>query len=176
LEIPALSRRNLAYATAAVAAVVAIATVALFDRGGGPGAPGRPAAPLPRQVLVPPRATLASLRGRPAAVVFWASWCEPCRQEAPGFARLARRLHGRASLVGVDWEDERGAALAFVRRYRWRFPVLRANAVPGARYDVIGLPTTLILTRRGRIARVLRGPQSAAELARALGLSAPAAS
>jgi cytochrome c biogenesis protein CcmG/thiol:disulfide interchange protein DsbE len=168
-----LSRRNLTYSIAAVAVVVAIATVALLDRGGA-AAPGRPVAPLPGEVLVPPRATLASLRGRPAAIVFWASWCDPCRQEAPGFARLAGRLQGRAALVGVDWEDDRDAALAFVKRYRWRFPVLRANAVPGGRYDVVGLPTTLILDRRGRIASVLRGPQSAADLARALGLPAAA--
>jgi cytochrome c biogenesis protein CcmG, thiol:disulfide interchange protein DsbE len=165
-----LSRRNLAYSIAAVAVGAAIATIALFDRGGGAPAPGRLAPELPREVLVPPRATLASLRGRPAAVVFWASWCEPCRQEAPGFARLSHRLRGRASLVGVDWEDERGAALAFVRRYGWRFPVLRASGLSGGRYDLVGLPTTLILDRSGRIATVLRGPQSAAGLARALRL------
>jgi cytochrome c biogenesis protein CcmG, thiol:disulfide interchange protein DsbE len=170
-----LSHRNLAYAIAAVATIGALATVALLDRGGSEVAPGTPLPELPHEVLVPPRATLASLRGRPAAVVFWASWCEPCRQEAPGFARLARRLQGRASLVGVDWEDERDAAIAFVRRYRWRFPVLRANAAPGARYDVVGLPTTLIVDRHGHIASVLRGPQSGADLARALGLSAAGA-
>jgi cytochrome c biogenesis protein CcmG, thiol:disulfide interchange protein DsbE len=169
-----MGRRRLTYAIAAVAVAAAIATIALLDRGGGGAAPGRPAAPLPREVLAPPRATLASLRGRPAAIVFWASWCEPCRQEAPGFARLARRLRGRASLVGVDWEDQRGAALAFVRRYGWRFPVLRASGVPGGRYGVVGLPTTLVLDRAGRIVSVLRGPQTAADLARALGLPAAA--
>jgi cytochrome c biogenesis protein CcmG, thiol:disulfide interchange protein DsbE len=169
-----LSRRNLAYAIAAAATIGALAAVALLDRGAGSAAPGKPAPELPSEVLVPPRATLASLRGRPAAVVFWASWCEPCRQEAPGFARLAGRLHGRASLVGVDWEDERGAALAFVKRYGWRFPVLRADGVSGGRYGVVGLPTTLILDPSGRIAAVRRGPQTAAGLARALGLPASA--
>lgn len=164
-----MSRRHLIYAIVAVAVVAALAADALLDRGGGSAA-GRPAPPLPGEVLVPPRATLASLRGKPAAIVFWASWCEPCRQEAPGFARLARSLHGRASLVGVDWEDERAAALAFVRRYGWRFPVLRASGLSGGRYDVIGLPTTLVLDSAGRISSVLRGPQTAADLSRALGL------
>ncbi len=168
-----VSRRHLIYAIVAVVVVAALAADALLDRGGG-SASGRPAPPLPSEVLVPPRATLASLRGKPAAIVFWASWCEPCRQEAPGFARLARRLHGRAALVGVDWEDDRGAALAFVKRYGWTFPVLRADGLSGGRYGVIGLPTTLVLDRAGRIASILRGPQTAADLARALGLGAAA--
>jgi cytochrome c biogenesis protein CcmG, thiol:disulfide interchange protein DsbE len=169
-EMGALNRRNVVYAVVAVAVVGAIAGIVLLDRGSGSAAPGGPAAALPREVLVPPRATLASLRGRPAAIVFWASWCEPCRREAPGFARLARRLHGRASLVGVDWEDERGPALAFVKRYGWTFPVLRATGLSGGRYGVVGLPTTLVLDRAGRISSILRGPQTAADLARALGL------
>jgi cytochrome c biogenesis protein CcmG, thiol:disulfide interchange protein DsbE len=161
-----MSRRSLIYAIGAVAAIGALAGVALLDNGGA--AAGKPLAELPREVLVPPRATLSSLRGRPAAVVFWASWCEPCRQEAPAFAALSHRLHGRASLVGVDWEDEHGDALAFVKRYGWRFPVLRASGVPGGRYGIVGLPTTLILNPGGRIVSVLRGPQTAAGLSRAL--------
>jgi cytochrome c biogenesis protein CcmG/thiol:disulfide interchange protein DsbE len=167
-----MSRRNLIYAIVAVALAAAVAVYAALDRGGGAIAPGRPAPPLPREVLVPPRATLASLRGRPAAINFWASWCEPCRQEAPGFERLARRLHGRASLVGVDWEDDRDAALAFVRRFSWTFPSLRASAgSAGERYGIFGLPTTFVLDRKGRVAQILRGPQSAADLARSLGVS-----
>ncbi len=162
-----MSRRNLAYAIAAVAVIGALATLVLLDGGGGVA--DKPAAALPREVLVPPRATLALLRGRPAAINFWASWCEPCRQEAAGFERLARRLHGRASLVGVNWEDDRDAALGFIHRYGWTFPVLRApRGSDGGRYGVIGLPTTLVLDPSGRVAAILRGPRSAADLARAL--------
>lgn len=167
-----MSRRHLAYAIAAVAAAGVLATVALLGGGGGGAEPGKRAPTLPHEVLVPPRATLASLRGRPAAINFWASWCEPCREEAAGFERLARRLHGRAALVGVDWEDDRAAALGFVHRYGWSFPVLRApRGSDGARYGVIGLPTTVVLDPDGRVATILRGPQSAAALARALGVS-----
>lgn len=164
-----MSRRHLIYTVAAVAVVAALAADVALDRGGGTVAPGRPAPQLPSEVLVPPRVTIASLRGRPAAINFWASWCEPCRQEAPAFERLARQLRGHASLVGVDWEDDRDAALAFVHRYGWTFPSLRAaGAGAGERYGIAGLPTTLVLDRDGRIAEVLRGPQTAAELARAL--------
>lgn len=167
-----MSRRNLIVAIAAVVAVSALLAYGLLAAGGGPSAPGQPAPPLPREVLVPPRVTTDSLRGRPAAINFWASWCEPCREEAPEFERLAGALHGRASLVGVDWEDGRAAALAFVHRYGWTFPSLRATAGSGPRYGVLGLPTTMIVDRKGRIEEVLRGPQTAADLERALGLSA----
>jgi cytochrome c biogenesis protein CcmG, thiol:disulfide interchange protein DsbE len=173
-EDPAVRRRQLIYAIVAVAIAAALGAEALLDHGGGKLA-GEPAPSLPREVLVPPRVTLDSLRGKPAAINFWASWCDPCRREAPGFERLARRLRGRANLVGVDWEDDRGAALAFVRRYGWTFPSLRTSGGGvWESYGVAGLPTTLVLSRDGRIADVLRGPQTAADVARALGLPAAA--
>jgi cytochrome c biogenesis protein CcmG/thiol:disulfide interchange protein DsbE len=168
-----VSRRHLIYAIVGVVLVAALVAdaLSLLGRGDGAAAPGRPAPPLPSEVLVPPRVTIGSLRGRPAAINFWASWCEPCRQEAPGFEQLARELGGRASLVGVDWEDDRDAALAFVDQYGWTFPSLRAAlGSAGARYGIIGLPTTLVLDRSGRIAEVLRGPQTADDIARALGI------
>jgi cytochrome c biogenesis protein CcmG, thiol:disulfide interchange protein DsbE len=112
--------------------------------------------------------TVSDLRGKPAAINFWASWCDPCRKEAPGFAALGRSLRG-ARLVGVDWSDSEGAARAFVRHYRWRFPVLRdPNGSAGDAYGIRGLPTTFILDDRARIVRVLRGPQSADDVRRAL--------
>ncbi len=166
-----MSHRNLIIAIAAVIAVGALLADGLLSAGDSPSEPGKPAPPLPSEVLVPPRVTIASLRGRPAAINFWASWCEPCREEAPEFERLARALHGRAALVGVDSEDDRAAALSFVHRYGWTFPTLRADAGSAPRYGVFGLPTTVIVDRAGRIEEVLRGPQTAADLARALGLS-----
>jgi cytochrome c biogenesis protein CcmG/thiol:disulfide interchange protein DsbE len=168
-----VSRRHLIYAIVGVAVVAALVAdaLSLLGRGDGAASPGKPAPPLPSEVLVPPRVTVASLRGRSAAINFWASWCEPCRQEAPGFEHLARELRGRASLVGVDWEDDRDAALAFVDRYGWTFPSLRASGGSvGERYGIIGLPTTFVLDRSGRITEVLRGPQTADDIARALGI------
>jgi thiol-disulfide isomerase/thioredoxin len=65
----------------------------------------RAAPALPTSVLVPPRLTLAELRGKPAVIHFWASWCGPCHKEAPEIERFARSLHGRANLVGIDLSD-----------------------------------------------------------------------
>ena len=134
----------------------------------GSGATTRSAPRLPSETLVAPRVSVADLRGEPAAINFWASWCDPCRKEAAGFAALGRSLRD-ARLVGVDWSDSEGGARAFVRRYRWTFPVLRdPNGTAGDAYGIRGLPTTFILDSHARIVQVLRGPQSADDIRRAL--------
>lgn len=168
-----MRRSHLTFAIAAAALVAAIGAdaLSLLGRGESAGPPNRPAPALSGEVLVPPGVTLDSLRGRPAAINFWASWCEPCREEAPVLERLAHRLRGRASLVGLNSQDSRQAALSFIHEYGWTFPVLRAsNSGLAGRYGVVGLPATIILDPRGRISRVLQGPQTASAIRRALGL------
>ena len=148
---------------------MAVAGVVAAELLSGSGTSARAAPRLPRETLVPPRVSVADLRGKPAAINFWASWCEPCRKEAPGIAALATSLRGRARIVGVDWSDSASSAQAFVRRYHWRFPVLRdPNGTVGDAYGIRGLPDTFIIDAKGRIAQILRGPQSAAAISRAL--------
>ena len=151
---------------AVIGALIAIEVLSGSSNGSGTG---RPAPPLPTSVLVPPKVTLSSLRGKPAAINFWASWCDPCRQEAPALERLSHSLHGRAHLVGVDWTDGLGGARSYVSQYHWTFPNLRdADGVVGNSYRIQGLPTTFIVNSRGTITDVLRGPQSLASLRQAL--------
>jgi cytochrome c biogenesis protein CcmG/thiol:disulfide interchange protein DsbE len=134
---------------------------------------GRPAPQLPTRVLVPPQVTLASLRGKPAAINFWASWCAPCRREAPDLARVAHVLDGRARLVGVDWTDGTTAGRAYLRQYHLAYPnLVDADGTTGQAYGLQGLPTTFILDAHGKITDVLRGPQTADALLHALHLAA----
>ena len=120
-------------------------------------------------MLVPPAVQVGSLHGRPAAINFWASWCEPCRREAPDLERLSRELHGSASVVGVDWTDGLDSARAFIREHNMTYPNLRdQDGVVGQRYGLIGLPSTFILDSHGRISEVLRGPQTAQNVRQAL--------
>src|SRR5713101_4788493 len=88
-----------------VAALLLAVLLAVLVGGNTGPAKARPAPALPSRVLVGPRVDIASLRGRPAIIHFWASWCLPCVREAPQLARLAGELHGRARLVGIDWSD-----------------------------------------------------------------------
>ena len=158
--------------TAVIAAVISIVLLSGTSNRFGTG---RSAPPLPSQVLVPPKVTLASLRGKPAAINFWASWCTPCHKEAPELERVARGLHGRARLVGVDWTDGTGAARSFVKQYKLTYPNLSdPDGATGSKYGLKGLPMTFILDPQGRITDVLRGPQTAADLLRALHLSGSA--
>ncbi|HEX8066426.1 MAG TPA: TlpA disulfide reductase family protein [Thermoleophilaceae bacterium] len=165
-----MSRRPTIPVLLAVVLVGGLVALEVATSGGGEDRPGRRAAPpLPAAVLVPPRATVESLRGRPAIVNFWASWCDPCKREARELQRLSSRLRGRAALVGVDWADDLAGARAFIRRYGWTFPNLRdAQGTVGNEYRLSGLPNTFVLDSDGRIAQVLRGPQTAASVERAL--------
>lgn len=153
----------------AVAVAVAAVVVAVAIGGNGSGVTRHAAPPLPTAVLRPPRATLATLRGHPAAVNFWASWCAPCNREAPGLEHLSRTFAGRAQIVGVDYNDGAKPARGFLRRHGWTFPILAdPNGTTGERYHLIGLPETFIIDSRGRVAQVLRGEQDEATVRRAL--------
>jgi peroxiredoxin len=147
--------------------VVALAVVGLA----GKNTPaGREAPALPTERLAGGDATLASLRGKPAVVTFWASWCEPCVQEAAAIERFARGLHGRGTMVGVNWGDTSvGSARAFIKRYGWSFPNLRdPEEASGHEFGVRVLPMTFVLDGEGRVRATLRGPQSEGSLTRAL--------
>jgi cytochrome c biogenesis protein CcmG/thiol:disulfide interchange protein DsbE len=67
-------------------------------------------------------AQLADLRGTPVVVNQWASWCPPCRAEFPIFRRLAEKYAGRVAFLGVDMQDEREAALAFMNELPTPYP------------------------------------------------------
>jgi cytochrome c biogenesis protein CcmG, thiol:disulfide interchange protein DsbE len=157
------------FAVPAIAVALVAGLIAYEALSASSGSAPKPAPPLPPTVLQPPKETLASLRGKPALINFWASWCEPCREEAPQLRQLQRSLGDRGNLVGVDYTDKADAGRAFVRRYGWTFPILEdADGVYGARYHLSGLPTTVVLDSRGRIVETLRGPQTAADLREAL--------
>jgi len=155
-----------------VLAIAAVAAFAIFGLAGKSVARRRAPA-LPATYLSGPHVTLASLlaaaRGRPTLVTFWASWCEPCRQEAGALERFALSARGRGRIVGVDFSEEPAPARAFIRRYGWTFANLRdAYGTVGNSYRVPDLPTTFVIDSTGRIAAELRGPQTVASLARAL--------
>jgi cytochrome c biogenesis protein CcmG/thiol:disulfide interchange protein DsbE len=102
---------------------------------------------------------LSSYKGKVVVLNFWASWCPPCRDEAPLLERWQHKLERKgASVVGVDVLDVTGDAQAFIRQHRLSYPQLRdADGSKLKRFDVVGYPETIVLDRRGRIAATSRG-------------------
>jgi cytochrome c biogenesis protein CcmG/thiol:disulfide interchange protein DsbE len=165
-----VSRRRWALTVLLAVALVAVAIPALRS---APGRVLRPAPALPGEALSGRAVSLASLRGRPVFVNFWASWCNPCNREARALESFARLGRQHAVVVGVDLNDTLSGARVFVHRYGLTYPILRAGgeAVSSA-FGLETLPTTFVIDRRGRIAATLNGPQTVATLTAALAAAA----
>ncbi len=109
--------------------------------------------------------TLASLRGRPVVLNFWATWCVPCFQEHPLLVSAARALGDRARFVGVIYEDSEEQVQGFLARQGSAYPSLLD---PGSRtaiaFGIFGVPETYFIDAEGRIAAKHVGPLDAASL------------
>jgi cytochrome c biogenesis protein CcmG, thiol:disulfide interchange protein DsbE len=97
--------------------------------------------------------SLDELRGTPAALNLWASWCSPCRDEAPVLEQGWRRWGRRGVLfVGLDMQDLTGDARGFLRELEVTYPSLREPGREVAKdYGATGIPETYFLSARGRV-------------------------
>jgi len=102
---------------------------------------------------------LAGLRGKPVVLNFWASWCDPCKEEAPYLEQVWRaNRHRGLTVVGLDAKDFRRDARAFMRRFELTFPIVYDG--PGktlAGYGVTGFPETFVIDREGRVVEAFVG-------------------
>ena len=128
----------------------------------------------PARAQPAPRATYALLdggtfrvadaRGRVLFLDFFASWCEPCKIEAPLVERWAR-ANPRAIVVPVDVGEPRAAAAAFTRRYALRGVALDPRATAQAFFRLEGFPTVVAIDPAGRIRATWAGLNPAIALA-----------
>ena len=117
-----------------------------------------PPAPLPRGGVLTDasvddfEAILVGARGLPVVVNVWASWCPPCRSEAPLLQRAANDYEGEVVFIGVASRDRRGAAEGFMDRYELTYPNLldTSGDIRGA-LGMRAFPTTYVFDRDGRI-------------------------
>jgi cytochrome c biogenesis protein CcmG/thiol:disulfide interchange protein DsbE len=118
-------------------------------------------------------ASLAAFKGQVLVLNFWASWCEPCRREAPLLERFQPSLRAtRGTVLGVSYLDASSDSEAFVRSYHLSFPELRdGDGAFAHSYATNQLPESFIIDRAGRVVALSRGEIGERFLARALALA-----
>ena len=112
--------------------------------------------------------SIGGYRGRVVVVNFWASWCEPCREESPLMERFYRR-HLKQGLVilGIDSLDVKSDAKRFVAHYGLTYPIVRDPSGSQRRaWGLTGFPETFVVDRSGKIAAAHRGQVDAQMLDR----------
>ena len=105
---------------------------------------------------------LSDLRGQVVLLDFWASWCKPCRDEAPALAEAYREYQGRrVEFVGVNLWDDAGDAQRFLREQGHRYPNgIDAEGKIAISYGVRGIPEKFFIDRDGLIVRKFSGPMN----------------
>ena len=98
---------------------------------------------------------LSELRGRPLVLNFWASWCVPCREEAPGLERAWRAFREKQVMfIGLDIQEGESSAKAYLDEFQVTYPNgLDADGKITIDYGVVGIPVTFFVNKRGIIER-----------------------
>lgn len=97
------------------------------------------------------RVALSELRGYPVVLNFWASWCRPCRDEAPILAAAAQAERGRVVFLGVDVKDFTTDAKRFAEDNGFNYVSVRDTEGVYDDYGLTGLPETFFVDARGRV-------------------------
>ncbi|HEY2073367.1 MAG TPA: TlpA disulfide reductase family protein [Gaiellaceae bacterium] len=96
---------------------------------------------------------LASLRGKPVVINFWASWCVPCKGEAKMLEQAWQQYKSKGVVfVGVDYNDVTSDARTFMSHHGVTYPIVQdGSGMTGDHYGLTGVPETFFVDRRGRL-------------------------
>jgi cytochrome c biogenesis protein CcmG, thiol:disulfide interchange protein DsbE len=125
--------------------------------GHNPGAEltGKPAPAFSLPALDGRTVSLADYRGRNVVLSFWASWCGPCRMEAPllrTFYQRTHKAHADYELLAISLDETREAAQAAASELKMPFPVLLdSTGKVGQEYRVEGIPTLMVIDKTGTV-------------------------
>jgi cytochrome c biogenesis protein CcmG/thiol:disulfide interchange protein DsbE len=149
------------FATLAVLSVIGLLGFGLLSKGETEIAVGEPAPDRQLPVLDGPgQGSIADYRGRWVLVNLWASWCVPCRQEAPELEQFARDYRQRGiAVLGINVQDNSDDALSFLREFPVGYRQLRSvGDERSAAFGSTGVPENFLVDPRGRLALIWRGP------------------
>jgi thiol-disulfide isomerase/thioredoxin len=151
-------------------ALIRLAASLLAGVGGATTAqagPGYDAQPWPRKQPVPSGTMtdlqgrewrLPALRGRAVLLNFWASWCEPCKEEMPSLQALADQHADRLVVLTINLKESPEAIARFVRSSGLRLPIVRdADGSLARAWGVRIYPSTVLVDAQGRVRSVVRG-------------------
>ncbi len=145
----------------AVLAVVGLLAYGLLSKGTTRVAVGDP---VPDRVLPtlpgPGHGSIAEHRGEWVLVNLWASWCIPCREEAPVLESFYRRHRGDdTTVVGINVQDNRDDAVAFLGDHPATYPQLRSVGDERvSAFGSTGVPESFLVNPRGKVALIRIGP------------------
>ena len=148
------------------AALLAVAVLA------GCSTPAKPAPDVPQfsfSSLEGKTVAMKDLGNKVVIVDFWATWCGPCREEIPHLNELYSELKGKGlEIVGISMDtDGTDGVKDFAREFRIQYPIVMGDEKVAESFGgIIGLPTTFIIDRNGRIAKKYIGLPPAADMAR----------
>jgi cytochrome c biogenesis protein CcmG, thiol:disulfide interchange protein DsbE len=145
----------------AVLALIGLLGFGLLSKGNAKIAVGDP---VPDKVLPrlpgPGNGSIGEHHGEWVLVNLWASWCIPCRQEAPVLERFYReQRRDDLTVLGIDVQDNRGDAISFLREHPTTYPQLRSvGDERSAAFGSTGVPENFLVDPRGRLTLIWRGP------------------
>lgn len=121
---------------------------------------GTPAIPFELRTLDGKAISLGSFRGKPLVMNFFASWCDPCREEMPLINELAvKAASNDYSVLAVAVEDSRSAVTQYAKEFKLAFPIaLDLNSTVKRAYRIFGPPATFFIDRQGIIRDIIIGP------------------
>jgi cytochrome c biogenesis protein CcmG/thiol:disulfide interchange protein DsbE len=158
-----------------VKSLAVTALVALVCSLGAPVKAGVPRAGQPAPPFTLPRAagggkiSLASLRGRPVYLNFFASWCSPCAEETPWVVEFYKKYRSRGLVtLGINELENAKKALEFAKQHDIPYPVLIDDGPMGKDYGVIAMPLHVFIDRRGKVSTFRLGEMTRGEIEAAI--------
>ena len=99
--------------------------------------------------------SLSNFKGKPVVLNFWASWCAPCKEEAPLLESAWKQVQAQgkdAVILGIDFQDSNNDAISFLQLSGITYPiVLDADGSVALKYSVTSLPQTIFINRNGTV-------------------------